>query len=49
MFKILVIDDDITILILLKRMLEKQGYQVITASNGEEKQIQIYLLYSLYY
>lgn len=36
MFKILVIDDDISVLTLLKRMLEKQGYQVITASNGEE-------------
>jgi phosphoserine phosphatase RsbU/P len=36
MFKILVIDDDTSILILLKRMLEKQGYQVITASDGEE-------------
>ncbi|BAY62764.1 response regulator receiver modulated serine phosphatase [Calothrix brevissima NIES-22] len=36
MFKILVIDDDNSILILLKRILEKQGYQVITATNGEE-------------
>ncbi|MBW4563028.1 MAG: SpoIIE family protein phosphatase [Mojavia pulchra JT2-VF2] len=36
MFKILIIDDDYSILILLKRMLEKQGYQVVTASNGEE-------------
>jgi phosphoserine phosphatase RsbU/P len=36
MFQILVIDDDISIQILLKRMLEKQGYQVVVASNGEE-------------
>ncbi|MBD2567528.1 PP2C family protein-serine/threonine phosphatase [Anabaena lutea] len=36
MFKILVIDDDHSIQILLKRMLEKQGYQVITANNGQE-------------
>ncbi|TAF14652.1 MAG: response regulator, partial [Nostocales cyanobacterium] len=36
MFQILVIDDDLSIQILLKRMLEKQGYQVVTASNGQE-------------
>ncbi|OUL34927.1 SpoIIE family protein phosphatase [Nostoc sp. 106C] len=36
MFKILVIDDDLSILILLKRMLQKQGYEVVTATNGEE-------------
>lgn len=36
MFQILVIDDDFSIQTLLKRMLEKQGYQVITASNGKE-------------
>ncbi|MGM3308554.1 PP2C family protein-serine/threonine phosphatase [Anabaena sp. WFMT] len=36
MFQILVIDDDYSIQIFLKRMLEKQGYQVITASNGQE-------------
>ncbi|WP_353931934.1 SpoIIE family protein phosphatase [Okeanomitos corallinicola TIOX110] len=36
MFQILVIDDDLSIQLLLKRMLEKQGYQVITASNGQE-------------
>lgn len=36
MFKILVIDDDISIQIFLKRMLQKQGYLVFTASNGEE-------------
>ncbi|NET73231.1 MAG: SpoIIE family protein phosphatase [Sphaerospermopsis sp. SIO1G2] len=36
MFQILVIDDDLSTQILLKRMLEKQGYQVITASNGKE-------------
>jgi phosphoserine phosphatase RsbU/P len=36
MFQILVIDDDISIQTLLKRMLEKQGYQVVVASNGEE-------------
>jgi phosphoserine phosphatase RsbU/P len=36
MFQILVIDDDISILTLLKRMLEKEGYEVITACDGEE-------------
>jgi len=36
MFQILVIDDDSSIQILLKRVLEKQGYQVIVANNGAE-------------
>ncbi|WP_341525634.1 SpoIIE family protein phosphatase [Nostoc sp. UHCC 0302] len=36
MFQILIIDDDHSIKILLKRMLEKQGYKVIAASSGEE-------------
>ncbi|WP_414543361.1 PP2C family protein-serine/threonine phosphatase [Nostoc sp. CCY0012] len=36
MFQILVIDDDISILTLLKRMLEKEGYQIIAACNGDE-------------
>ena len=36
MFKILVIDDDHAVQILLKRMLERQGYKVVSASNGEE-------------
>jgi sigma-B regulation protein RsbU (phosphoserine phosphatase) len=36
MFQILVIDDDFAVQIFLKRMLEKQGYQVITANNGNE-------------
>ncbi|BAY19658.1 response regulator receiver modulated serine phosphatase [Anabaenopsis circularis NIES-21] len=36
MFQILVIDDDSTIQIFLKRLLEKQGYEVITACDGEE-------------
>ncbi|MEC4817751.1 MAG: SpoIIE family protein phosphatase [Scytonema sp. PMC 1069.18] len=36
MFKILIIDDDLAVQILLKRMLERQGYKVIAASNGEE-------------
>ncbi len=36
MFQILVIDDDLAVQILLKRMLENQGYQVVTASNGAE-------------
>ena len=35
MFQILVIDDDPAVQILLKRMLEKQGYQVIAVSNGK--------------
>ena len=36
MFEILIIDDDRSIQIFLKRILEKQGYEVITASTGEE-------------
>jgi len=36
MFEILVIDDDRSVQIFLKRILEKQGYEVITASTGEE-------------
>ncbi|MEO3703623.1 PP2C family protein-serine/threonine phosphatase [Trichormus azollae] len=36
MFQILVIDDDYSIQIFLRRILEKQGYEVITASNGQE-------------
>ncbi|BAZ28539.1 response regulator receiver modulated serine phosphatase [Cylindrospermum sp. NIES-4074] len=36
MFQILVIDDDRSIQLLLKRMLEKQGYEVVTANDGEE-------------
>ncbi|MDJ0733122.1 MAG: SpoIIE family protein phosphatase [Nostocaceae cyanobacterium] len=35
-YKILVIDDDLAVRILLKRMLEKQGYEIVVASNGEE-------------
>lgn len=36
MFQILIIDDDLSIQILLKRILQRQGYQIVTASNGEE-------------
>ncbi|MGF1482334.1 MAG: PP2C family protein-serine/threonine phosphatase [Cyanophyceae cyanobacterium] len=36
MAQILVIDDDPAIQILLKRTLSRQGYQVVTANNGEE-------------
>jgi phosphoserine phosphatase RsbU/P len=36
MFQILIIDDDQTIQTLLKRMLKRQGYEVLAASNGEE-------------
>ncbi len=36
MFQILVIDDDPAVLLLLKRMLVRQGYEVVAASNGEE-------------
>ena len=36
MAKILVIDDDPSILTMLKRMLEKEGYEVDTAFNGSE-------------
>jgi DNA-binding response OmpR family regulator len=33
--KILVVDDDSTILWMMKRILELEGYEVVTASNGE--------------
>ncbi len=36
MFQILVIDDDPAVQILLKRMLERQSYAVVAASNGED-------------
>lgn len=36
MFKILIIDDDPTIRMVLKRALQNQGYDVTLASNGEE-------------
>ena len=36
MFQILIIDDDRTMQLMLTRMLEKQGYEVFTASDGEE-------------
>ena len=34
--KILIADDDRASLVLLKKLLEQEGYQVITAFNGEE-------------
>ncbi|MCX7594799.1 MAG: SpoIIE family protein phosphatase [Fischerella sp.] len=42
MFQILVIDDDPAVRILLKRMLERQGYKVVVASNGEEGILQAF-------
>lgn len=36
MFQVLIIDDDRTVQLMLTRILEKQGYEVLTASNGEE-------------
>ncbi|MDJ0616424.1 MAG: SpoIIE family protein phosphatase [Calothrix sp. MO_192.B10] len=36
MFKILVIDDDMAVQLLLKRMLEKEGYEVVAVSNGKD-------------
>ena len=36
MFQILIIDDDRTVQTALTKMLEKQGYEVLAASNGEE-------------
>ena len=36
MAKILIIDDDPTILTMLERMLKRAGYEVDTASNGSE-------------
>ncbi|BAZ37414.1 response regulator receiver modulated serine phosphatase [Calothrix sp. NIES-4101] len=36
MYQILVIDDDPAVLILLKRMLVRQGYEVVAATNGKD-------------
>lgn len=36
MFQILIIDDDRTVQTALTKMLEKQGYEVLSASNGED-------------
>lgn len=36
MFQILIIDDDRTVQVMLTRLLEKQGYEIITAGDGEE-------------
>lgn len=36
LYKILIIDDDLAVQILLTRMLERQGYKVVVATNGEE-------------
>ena len=41
MAKILIIDDDPSILTMLKRLLEKAGYEVDTASNGSEGLVRI--------
>lgn len=43
MFQILIIDDDRTVQLMLTRMLELQGYEVITASDGEEGMAQAQL------
>ncbi len=45
MFQILVIDDDSAVQILLKRMLEREGYEVVAASNGEEGMAQALALH----
>jgi DNA-binding response OmpR family regulator len=36
MAKILVLDDELSILLMIKKMLEKAGYEVIVALNGKE-------------
>ncbi|NJK72167.1 MAG: response regulator [Synechococcaceae cyanobacterium SM2_3_60] len=36
MARILIIDDDITIVMTLRRLLQKQGYEVSTAADGEQ-------------
>jgi DNA-binding response OmpR family regulator len=36
MAKIMVVDDDEAIRFLIQKMLEKEGYEVVTASSGEE-------------
>ena len=45
MFKILVIDDDPIVRTVLKRTLQKQGYDISVASNGEEGIAQAQLLH----
>lgn len=45
MVQILIIDDDPTVQLMLTRMLEKQGYQVLTASNGVEGMAQAQKVY----
>ncbi|PAX49824.1 PP2C family protein-serine/threonine phosphatase [Brunnivagina elsteri] len=42
MYQILVIDDDFAVLTFLKRMLVRQGYKVVAASNGEDGIAQAY-------
>ncbi|MEA5569774.1 PP2C family protein-serine/threonine phosphatase [Calothrix sp. UHCC 0171] len=44
MYQILVIDDDPAVLILLKRMLVRQGYEVVAATNGEDGIAQAYAI-----
>jgi DNA-binding response OmpR family regulator len=34
--KILIVDDSVTLCLIITRMLQKAGYQVLTASNGRE-------------
>lgn len=36
MKRILIIDDDVAILKMIERLLSRAGYEVVTASNGEE-------------
>ena len=36
MFKILIVDDDPVIQLVLRKTLQRQGYDVITANNGEQ-------------
>jgi two-component system NtrC family sensor kinase len=45
MAKILVVDDDLTVQLVLKNLLTNQGHEVAIAPNGEEALLQVKLLY----
>jgi len=45
MAKILVVDDDLTVQLVLKNLLTRQGHEVAIAQNGEEALRQVKLLY----
>jgi DNA-binding NtrC family response regulator len=42
MAKILVVDDDVQILEMLRKLLEQEGYEVVTAGDGNEAKVRWY-------